>query len=112
MSLGSLNAGPEKVTPKGERSGVKPAGSCARDGWKSPAGTMTLGYPARAGGLAPKVAGERTASNFFPMQPVPPAAAAALVAATPSAISGLPAPGGVSGGGAVERKAQTQGSGR
>src|SRR6266850_4606783 len=68
MSLGSLKAGPENVTPKGEGCGVKPAGRLARVGVKKPPGTITLGYPARAGGLAPKLAGNKTASNFFPAQ--------------------------------------------
>src|SRR5437016_10704711 len=67
MSLGSLNAGPENVTPKGEGRALKSAGTAAGLG-KNPAGTMTLGYPARAGGLAPKLAGNRTASNFLPFQ--------------------------------------------
>src|SRR3954468_20716244 len=108
MSLGSLHAAPQKVTPKGERSGVKPAGSCARDGWKSPAGTITLGYPALAGGLGPKLAGKRTASNFFPMELRPPAAAAAWFAATQSAISGWQAAGSASGRAPLKRTSKPQ----
>src|SRR6266853_3218124 len=68
MSLGSLNAGPENVTPKGEDFALKPAGRFAAGLGKNPPGTITLGYPARAGALAPKLAGKRTASNFFPAQ--------------------------------------------
>src|SRR5229473_2959998 len=67
MSLGSLNAGPENVTPKGEGFALKPGGTGAVLG-KNPPGTITLGNPARAGALAPKLAGKRTASNFFPAQ--------------------------------------------
>src|SRR3982074_793095 len=67
MSLGSLNAGPENVTPKGEGCALKLAGIAAGLG-KNPPGTITLGYPARAGALAPKLAGKRTASNFLPAQ--------------------------------------------
>src|SRR6267143_183410 len=52
MSLGSLNAGPENVTPNGEGCALKPAGTAAGLG-KNPPGTMTLGYPARAGESAP-----------------------------------------------------------
>src|ERR671930_781265 len=68
MSFGSLNAGPENVTPNGEGFASKPAGRPAAGLGKNPPGTMTLGYPARAGGLAPKFAGNRTASNFLPVQ--------------------------------------------
>src|SRR2546422_10199405 len=72
MSFGSLNAGPEKVTPKGEVFGWKFGSALSMLALfklgKNPAGTMTLGYPARAGGVAPKLAGNRTASNFLPLQ--------------------------------------------
>src|SRR5439155_16764190 len=68
ISLGSLNAGPENVAPKGDGSAPKLGGTAAGLG-KKPAGTITLGYPARAGGLAPKFAGKRAASNFLPVGP-------------------------------------------
>src|SRR5258708_36945592 len=68
MSLGSLNAGPENVAPKGEGRALKPGGRPPAGLGKNPPGTITLGYPARAGGLAPKLAGKRTASNLCPAQ--------------------------------------------
>ena len=63
-SFGSLQATPVKLTPKGEGSALKPAGSMGVGAFGTlPNGTITVGYPGLAAIAAPVAPGNTIASS-------------------------------------------------